>query len=369
MGSQTSGLGNMSSIGKQTLNFEGRTMKTTLHIETSQTIQEAMRQLDQTARKILFACDGYRLEGTLTDGDIRRHLLHGGSMSDTVNQAVNRHPRTAADRAEAVELLRTGEYPAIPIVGEQGDLLDVVLPSDYPKAALPRLGLPVVIMAGGKGARLDPYTRVLPKPLIPVGDYPIIEHIMRQFEEYDCSAFHVIVNYKKQLMKAYFSESSRHYDVTWYDEEQPLGTGGGLYLLKGRMKETFFLTNCDILLRSDYADMLRFHRENGNAITMVGAYKTFTIPYGIVDIGADGIIEDMREKPELSFLTNTGMYIVEPQVLEDVPDNTAISFPDVIEVQRKKGNKVAVYPVSEEEWMDMGQLTELEETKRRLNEV
>jgi len=264
-------------------------------------------------------------------------------------------------------LLQLGEHPAIPVVGRDGRLRDIVFATKEPGTCLPKLGLPAVIMAGGKGTRLDPYTRVLPKPLIPVGDLPIIEHIMRQFEDYGCSRFHVIVNYKKQLMKAYFSESSRRYDVTWYDEDQPLGTGGGLYLLKGRMKETFFFTNCDILLRSDYASILKFHRDHGNMITMIGAYKTITVPYGVVDIGKDGIIETMREKPELSFLTNTGMYIVEPQVLEDISDNKAISFLEIIEIQRKKGRKVAVYPVCEEEWMDMGQLTELQRMEHKIN--
>ena len=191
---------------------------------------------------------------------------------------------------------------------------------------------------------------------------------MRQFEDYGCFAFHIIVNYKKQLMKAYFGESNQQYDVTWYDEERPLGTGGGLYLLKGHVKETFFLTNCDILLRSDYADMLKFHREHGNVITMVGAYKSLTIPYGVVDVGDNGVIETMREKPELSFLTNAGMYIVEPEVLLDIPDDTIITFPEIIETQRKKGRKVAVYPVSEEEWLDMGQLDELRRMEKTLGE-
>lgn len=337
-----------------------------LQIKKSITVQEAMRQLDQTARKILFVCEGSVLLGTLTDGDIRRHLLQSGSLDDQVIRAANRNPRSAKNRAEAVRLLRAEGYPAVPVIGCHGDLIDVVFAADNSAPPLPKLDLPVVIMAGGKGTRLDPYTRVLPKPLIPVGDYPIIEHIMRQFKDYGCSAFHVIVNYKKQLMKAYFNESSQPYDVTWYDEDQPLGTGGGLYLLKGTMKETFFLTNCDILLRSDYADMLQFHRDHGNAITMIGAHKTLTIPYGVVDIGMNGVIENMREKPELSFLTNTGMYIVEPQVLEDIPDHTVLGFPEIIEMQRQKGNKVAVYPVSEEEWMDMGQLTELQRMDYKL---
>lgn len=338
-----------------------------LCVQKETSIQDAMRQLDKTARKILFICEGDSVAGSLTDGDIRRFLLNGGRMDAAVAQAANLKPRTAQSVQEARRLLAE-DYSAIPLVDSQGMLLDIILPPKQNAPVYPQLGIPVVIMAGGKGTRLDPYTRIFPKPLIPVGDYPIIEHIMQQFEGYGCSDFHVIVNYKKQLMKAYFNESSQHYDVSWYDEDQPLGTGGGLYLLKNAMKETFFLTNCDILLHSDYADMLKFHRDHGNVITMIGVCKTLTIPYGVVDIGVDGIIEAMREKPELSFLTNTGMYIVEPQVLEDIPDNTVFGFPEIIEMQRQKGKQVAVYPVSEDEWMDMGQLTALEDMRHRLYE-
>lgn len=366
MGAQAPGLGDVNDT--EDTGIEVRSMDTVsaFQIQKSTTVREAMRRLDQTARKILFVCEDGVLLAALTDGDIRRHLLHGGGLEDQVILAANRNPRTVRDWAEAAQLLQAEDYLAVPVVGADGSVLDIVFASEESAPPPPRLGLPVVIMAGGKGARLDPYTRVLPKPLIPVGDYPIIEHIMRQFESYGCPAFHVIVNYKKQLMKAYFNESSQHYDVTWYDEDRPLGTGGGLYLLKETLKETFFLTNCDVLLRSDYADMLKFHRDHGNAITMIGVYKTLTIPYGVVDIGTNGVIEAMREKPELSFLTNTGIYIVEPQVLEDIPDYTVLSFPEIIEMQRQKGNKVAVYPVSEEEWMDMGQLTELEDMRQRL---
>lgn len=341
-----------------------------LCIEKDETVKVAMSQMDRTAKKVLFVLEKETLFGTLTDGDIRRHLLSGGNMNDSVCAAANCNPVVARNREQARRLLRNQEniLVAVPVIGEDKRLQEIVLSLEDTGNLLPKLDIPVVIMAGGKGTRLDPYTRVLPKPLIPVGELPIIEHIMRQFEEYGCSAFHVIVNYKKQLMKAYFGESNQQYDVTWYDEERPLGTGGGLYLLKGHMKETFFLTNCDILLRSDYADMLKFHRDHGNVITMVGAYKSLTIPYGVVDVGDNGVIETMREKPELSFLTNAGMYIVEPEVLADIPDDTIITFPEIMETQRKKGRKVAVYPVSEEEWLDMGQLDELRRMEKTLGE-
>ena len=167
-------------------------------------------------------------------------------------------------------------------------------------------------------------------------------------------------------MKAYFNENENDYEISWYDEEKPLGTGGGLSLLREELNETFFFTNCDILLQSDYEKMLRFHRQNRNLVTMICARKNMTIPYGVVEIGENGKILEFREKPELSFLTNTGMYIVEPEVLEDIEDRVPVGFPDVIENLRKKGKNVAVYSVDEDEWMDMGQLDELEKMRKRL---
>ncbi len=228
------------------------------------------------------------------------------------------------------------------------------------------LNIPVVINAGGKGSRLDPFTRVLPKPLIPVGDLPIVEHIMKEYQSYDCNEFHIIVNYKRDLMKAYFADNDNHYNITWYDEEKPLGTGGGLSLLRGKFSDTFFFANCDALLTANYGSMVKFHKENGNVITMVCAYKNIDIPYGIVEMGVNGAIEGMKEKPRISFLTNTGIYIVEPEVMEDIEEDVPVGFPDIVELERQKGRKVAVFPVGENDWMDMGQLPELEKMRRKL---
>lgn len=246
------------------------------------------------------------------------------------------------------------------------NIVGIYLGNERVERPKPPLHIPIVINAGGKGTRLEPYTKILPKPLIPVGELPIIEHIMQRFQEYDCQEFHIIVNYKKQIMKGYFAENEGKYNITWHEEDKPLGTGGGLTLLKGKIHETFFFTNCDNLLMSDYDSMIRFHKENHNVVTMICAYKNIQIPYGVVEMGMNGSIEEMREKPQLSFLTNTGIYVVEPEVLEDMEDGTAIGFPDVVEKQIAKGRNVAIYPVSENEWLDMGQLPELERMRKKL---
>lgn len=329
------------------------------------TVREAMKAIDIADPKIVFIVTEKKLIASLTDGDIRRYLLNGGQLTDLAIEASNKNPKYASSLDEAISLYHEKNFVAIPVVDSYRNIEDIYIGKLYFNEQLVDLNVPVVINAGGKGTRLEPYTKILPKPLIPVGELPIIEHIMQRFNEYGCSKFSMIVNYKKEMMKAYFG-NDKQYDITWYDEQKPLGTGGGLCYLKGKINETFFFTNCDNLLLSNYESMLRFHRENHNVITMICAYKNIKIPYGVIEMGLNGTIEAMKEKPELSFLTNTGIYIVEPEVLDDIEYNVPIGFPDIIENERKKGKKVAIYPVSENEWLDMGQLSELEKMRIKL---
>ena len=330
-------------------------------------LSHAMKAIDENADGILFLVDGSgRLAGCLTDGDVRRFLLAGGKMDDDAVKAANLHPKAACSIDEAKGLYHRKNYVVIPIVDENGFITDLYNGDGIIHRIRRPLNVPVVINAGGRGTRLEPFTKVLPKPLIPVGDIPIMEMIMNEYQTYDCNDFHIIVNYKRELIKAYFSDNEKQYNITWYDEEKPLGTGGGISLLKGQFDSTFFFANCDALLTANYERMLDFHKESGNMITMICAYKNITIPYGIVEIGAGGNIEQMKEKPLMSFLTNTGIYIVEPEVINDVEEGVPVGFPDIIEMERKKGRKVAAFPVSESEWMDMGQLSELEKMRTKL---
>jgi len=334
----------------------------------SLSVSEAMQRINNNAGGILFLVNAEaRLSGCITDGDIRRFLLAGGGMNEPVLNASNRNPKLAYSFSEAQNLYHKKNYISIPIVDSERRIIGVYNGDGIEqRRSRASLNIPVVINAGGKGTRLDPFTRVLPKPLIPVGDIPIIEHIMREYQSYSCNNFHIIVNYKRELMKAYFKDNENHYNINWYDEEKPLGTGGGITLLKGKLNSTFFFANCDALLTANYESMLSFHKENHNVITMICAYKNINIPYGVVEMGTGGKIEGFKEKPLVSFLTNTGIYIVEPEVIEEMEDGVPIGFPTVIEQQRRKGRKVAVYPVSENDWMDMGQLPELEKMRAKL---
>lgn len=324
------------------------------------TVSETMQRIDLNAEGILFIIDKDNiLIGCITDGDIRRFLLAGGKMDANITCAVNKNPKCAKSLDEAKQLYNDRDYVFIPIIDDHKRILSLYSGKKQEVKKHNALNIPVVINAGGKGTRLDPFTKVLPKPLIPVGELPIIEHIIKEFSSYSCDEFHIIVNYKKDLIKAYFSDNNNGYNIIWHDEDKPLGTGGGISFLRNKLNSTFFFVNCDALLKTNYESLINFHKENNNVITMVCAYKNMNIPYGVVEMGKNGTIKKINEKPLISFLTNTGIYVVEPEVIDDIEDNTKIDFPDIIEMERKKGKKVAVFPVSESDWMDMGQLPEL----------
>ncbi len=337
-----------------------------LLISKESTVLQAMRCLSETAMHILMLVEDARLIGVLTDGDIRRFILAGGDLSDSCSLAANKNPKTVrpGDFVGAERFFRSVDTSCVPVVDEDGVPCDLYLEketSNYKNS----VSLPVVIMAGGLGTRLYPYTKILPKPLIPVGDIPIIEHIINRFAGFGCDDFHVIVNHRKEMIKAYFNESSRP-DIKFTDEDTPLGTAGGLSLLKGRVRETCFLTNCDILVDADYASIYAEHKEKGNLITVVSAFKHIVIPYGVIKLSEGGEIAEFNEKPRIDVLTNTGFYLIEPQVIEDLPDNTSTTMPEIIEHYRNRGERVGVYPIREDAFMDMGQLEELETMRVRL---
>lgn len=340
-----------------------------LIIDGKMSTLDAMRRLEETGRRILFIAPGGKLEAVLTDSDVRKFILKGGDLARPAAEVANHHPKSlpVESRSAAREYLQTHSIEALPLLSKSGAIVDIVFLNELDGAVRsgPMLEVPVVVMAGGLGTRLYPYTKILPKPLIPVGEVPIIELVIQKFTAFGCRDFTVIVNYKKNMIKSYFSELELDYSLSWVDEDTPLGTGGGLCLLKGKMQGPFFLTNCDILIDADYSDIHAFHQKSGNAITMVCAMKQFTIPYGVIELDAAGGLAAISEKPQMNYLTNTGMYLVEPAVVEAMEDGLAQGFTDVIAKCKAAGGRIGVYPVGEGSWMDMGQLEELEAMRRK----
>lgn len=333
------------------------------------TIREAMKILDETAKKILFVVEDRKLVGTITDGDIRRWILNNGDLNLDVKNIVNYNSLTLSEKEKksAQNFMLEKKIQAVPIVDQQNNIIDIIFwDGERIKVDCEKISTPVVIMAGGKGTRLYPYTKILPKPLIPIGDVSIIERIIDRFLDVGCENFYLTVNYKKNMVKAYFDEIEKIYDVKYVEEERFLGTAGSLSLIKDDIKETFFLSNCDILVEADYLDILKYHKEKNNLITVVTSLKHYKIPYGVIKLGDNGSIIDTVEKPEYNYLVNTGFYVLEPEVLKDIPENSFFHITDLINEYISDGKKVGTYPITENSWLDMGEIKEMDRMIERL---
>ena len=336
-------------------------------------LKHALEQLDKVTVKVLLVIDNEQaFVAAVTDGDVRRAILAGASLETMVSHIANYHPLFLEhdDEVVARNLMHEKKISALPILNEEKKIQKVyIIGEDTQKEDAKKMDVPVVIMAGGLGTRLYPYTKILPKPLIPVSDMPISERIIQSFHKIGCEDFHMVVNYKRNMIKAYFNDTDHGYNIYFWDEETPLGTGGGLYLLKDCINDTFVLTNCDIMILDDVRRIIKHHKEEKNKVTMVCSLKNFKIPYGIVNFSEGGEISSFEEKPQLSFFTNTGYYILEPDVFGYIKQGEKIGMPDIIDRMRKNGLKVGVYPISENAWLDMGQFDSMESMERRLKEL
>ena len=174
-------------------------------------------------------------------------------------------------------------------------------------------------MAGGKGMRLEPFTHVLPKSLVPIHGKTVIEHIIERFVVCGVDEYYMTVNYKSRIIKAFFEELQPSYSINFVDEKAPLGTAGSLVYLKDKIQKTFMVTNCDIIIDTDYAELLKFHHSRECAVTLVASTKNYVIPYGTCELNNEGYLEKIKEKPEYHFLVNTGLYVMEPDLLEMIP--------------------------------------------------
>lgn len=350
-----------------------------LFIAPHSSIKEAMHQLSDTGGKIIFVADAEkRLLGTITDGDIRRGILAGLELNRSVESIMKSQfvfvLQNDEDMLEkAKTLMRTHLISQIPILNESRIIQDVIVADDYlvdssASSSLARCDTPVVIMAGGKGTRLDPFTAILPKPLIPLHNKPIVEHIMEQYFKQGFYKFILVINHKKELIKMYFSEMQRPYEINFVEEEEYYGTAGGLELLKEQLQETFFVTNCDTILKGNYLDIIRWHKARQHAMTIIGSHKPMKVPYGILKM-SNGNFLGIEEKPEFDMFINTGTYVVEPTVLAELKEKESLDMDQLIlRVYADSPGAVGVYP-HWKDWFDIGQWAEYQDSVKKLEKI
>ncbi len=331
----------------------------------SASLLDAMKQMDERKVKLLLAFSSNHFEGIITIGDIQRAVIKNISLTESVSTILDKNKKYAVPGESKEDVRRkmlSLRAECMPVVDECGELIDVYFWSDFFNHSelqhCEKIDLPVVIMAGGKGTRLKPITNVIPKPLIPVGDKTILEEIMNQFEGIGCKKFYMSVNYKSDMMRFYLDQIEHHYDIDFFEETKPLGTIGSVSLLKGKITTPFFVSNCDIIIDQDYRDVYEYHKNNHNDITIVTAVKSFRIPYGVIETGEDGLMTGLQEKPEQTYMINTGVYILNPELIDEIPEGEFFHITHLMEKIKARGGRIGCFPVSEHSWKDMGEWPE-----------
>lgn len=331
------------------------------------TIIQTMKLMDEACTKLLLVFEGDCFLGLITNGDLQRAIIAHIPFDTPIGKIVTKKGKLFAhvgdDKDKIKEWMLAKRAELMPVLDANNQLVDVIFWDDVlsdTKAEdyRPKIDLPVVIMAGGKGTRLKPITNVIPKPLVPVGDKTILEVIMDQFEGIGCHKFYMSVNYKADMMKYYLSQLDHQYDIEFFMEDKPLGTIGSVSLLKGKITTPFFVSNCDSINEQDYRDVWDYHVNNHNDMTIVTMVKSFKIPYGVIETGEDGLMIGLKEKPEQTYQVNSGVYILNPELINEIPEGEFFHITHLMEKVQRRGGRVGCFPVSEQAWKDMGEWPE-----------
>lgn len=313
-----------------------------------------------------------KVVGVVTDGDFRRAVYNGIKLDSKIKRIMNRkfyYVEKNYDLEETKKIFNETIVEQIPVL-DNGILIDIISVDNYSgkdkKENRRSLDNSVIIMAGGSGKRLDPFTRILPKPLIPLGNEPIIKVIMDEFRKFGMDNFFITLNDKGRMIKAYFNDHDLNYNIEFIEEKKPLGTAGSLKYLEGKLLAPFFVSNCDIIIHANYFSIYEFHKKGSYDLTLLGSMQQYSIPYGVCEIDNGGILKGIKEKPEFDILVNTGFYLLNPNVLNHIPENEYFDMTDLIEKIKGKGLKIGVYPVSEKSWIDVGQWSKYNSTINEL---
>lgn len=343
-----------------------------INILSSESIRSALQKISKSGTKCIAVVDNKnKLLGTLSDGDIRRAILKKAKLSKSISSIYNKKPFYFIENQYSLEKIKkyflNNKIDIIPVVNNRNQLVKIINWNEIFKnnKVLKKIkDLQVVIMAGGKGTRLKPFTNILPKPLIPIKDNTAIELIIENLISYGLDNFTISIHEKSEIIKAFFHELQPKYKVNFIKEPKPLGTIGSLKLLKkNNLKNNILVTNCDILSNFDLIDFYNFHKDNHFDLTMVASEKRFEIPYGVCKIFNEGTLKSVEEKPSFDFLVNIGIYIINKKIINLVPKNKLFNANELINRAKKKGFKVGVFPVSESNWQDTGQWSEFSKIK------
>lgn len=330
-----------------------------LIINSKASIMQALKQLNKTKEKCLIVIDSNnKFLGTITDGDIRRFIIKKKNFDVNISKVYKKNAFSVIekkfDKNKLLNFIEKKQYNIIPILNFRKQPIDYVSPKRIFNYNFRKENIPIMLMAGGEGKRMQPFTSILPKPLIPINGKPVVLHIMDFFKSYGFENINMSINYKSNILKSYLNELKNIYSIKFFEEKKPLGTAGILKKFN-TLEKNFFIINCDGLFSFNIKRLVEFHEENNSDLTIVTALQDVKIPYGVCNLDKNERLITIQEKPINSYLVNTGFYICKSTILKKLPKSKKFDMDQVIEKLIKEKAKISIFPIKD--WKDVGNWT------------
>ena len=351
-------------INKEIIFFQKKKIKKNI-VKHNVKIKEILKILNKTGLRIIYVIDNNsNFIGTINDGDIRRGFLKGFSLSNSCFSIVNKKSKFVKENHDYSNVGKTidlNNIEHLPVINSEKKIIGTYLVLKKNTTSQSN-NIPVVLMAGGKGERLMPLTKKLPKPMIRIDGKPIIEHIIEKLSNEGFKQFYISVNYLADKIKNYFGNGKNFgVKINYIKEKKYLGTAGSLYFLKHKIKKNFLLINADVITNLNYQNFVKFHKINKSLITIAVSSYENNIPFGVIH-SKDGKLKDFKEKPIFKYYVNAGVYSVEPHVLKYFKKPQHLSMPELFMKENIK-KKTIIYPIHEG-WTDLGTKKNLIKVKK-----
>lgn len=331
------------------------------YLQPDSTLIEAMEKITESANKCTVVTNKEnKLLGTISDGDIRKVLIKKQDLSIKIKSIYKKNcyfVTTTDDESKIKRLFENKSIDILPVVNSKKIIVKIINRYNEKEGNNKFKDIienvPTIIFAGGLGNRLKPISSVIPKPLVPIGDKPIIEHIMEKFYKNGSRKFYLLLGYKSKLISAFVNDFKK-FNAKFLYEKKPLGTAGALSKFSKYKYEDYFITNCDIVTNENLVNFYKFHKKNKSHISIMSATKKIVIPYGVVELNKRGNFSRMNEKPNINFLVNTGIYLINTKAIKLIKKNQFYNFDNLLRDGIKNKLRIFSYPISDNNWIDIG---------------
>ena len=346
-----------------------------ISINKDDNLKKALKFISKNGLKcVLITDENKKFLGTLSDGDIRNALISNHTLTEKVNNFYNKRSKfvhqNKYNHNHIRSLLIKFSYSVIPVINDKKDIVDVITWENFfnKKNKIKNIKIPAIIMAGGRGNRLKPFTNILPKPLMPINDQTMLDIIVKDLRSYGINNIFLTLSYKFEIIKSYLKEMKYGKKISCIYERQPMGTAGGLRLILNKVPtNTVLVTNCDITAKLNYTKLIEYHKKNNNSLTIVTSFKEYILPYGVYRKDKLGNFDQIDEKPKYNFLINIGIYLINKECIKLIPKNKKFDMTDLIKKAKSKNLKIGTYTLNDSDWQDIGEWDQFSKTLKNIN--